>query len=136
MLRFAIPCLLLLAGGCTMTAEQSARADAVKARDEAKLDHRLAGLSALPPVNCLDQRDANVTVYGNKLLYGDNGRYWLNQPTDGCFSSHNSDDIIVSKSYGPRLCSGDIIHTVSRAGGFQSGACSLGEFVPYRKPRS
>jgi hypothetical protein len=127
---------MLLASSCTMTAEQSARADAAAARDEAKLDRQLAGLVPQKPTSCLEERSANVTVYGDKLLYSSGRRYWMNQPSEGCFASgRNSDDIIVTKSISGRLCAGDMVHTVSRSGGFPSGACTLGEFVPYTKPR-
>ncbi|HWK35141.1 DUF6491 family protein [Sphingomonas sp.] len=135
MLRIALPCLVLLAG-CTMSAEQAERADASQAREEARLAKDLTGFEAGKPTNCADLRNASVTVYGgDTLLYRDSGRrYWLNKPSGGCFGLKR-DDIIVTKSYGSQLCRGDIVRTVDRTGGFPTGACSFGDFVPYTKPR-
>lgn len=134
MLRCLLPALVLLSG-CTMTAEQSARADAVQAREDARLSKALAGRSPGKPTDCIDPRSLNATVYGDKILYQfSTGRAWLTQTSGGCFGL-TRDDIIVTKSFTGQLCRGDIVRTVDRTSGFPSGSCTFGEFMPYERPR-
>ena len=132
MLRALVPAMLLLSG-CTMTAAESARADAAQARDEARLSKTLAGREAGKPTDCIDPRTLNSSVYGDAILYQfGTGKAWLTRTQGGCFGL-SRDDIIVTRSFTGQLCRGDIVRTVDRTSGFPSGSCTFGEFVPYTK---
>jgi hypothetical protein len=134
MLKFALPCLFLLAG-CTMSAQESAREQAADARDAARLEKALVGREAGKPESCINPMNAtNLSIYGETLVYKDGRTFWVNKPLGGCFGLKR-DDIVVTRSYGSQLCRGDIVRTIDRTGGFPTGACSFGDFVPYRKPR-
>jgi hypothetical protein len=136
MLRFTLPLMALLAG-CAATPEQIASDDRRNARDEEKLARELAGLVPGRPTACVNTRNLNVQVFGDRLLYkSSNRRAYLNQTTGGCFGLRR-DDIIVTQSFNAgQQCSGEIIRTVDRTSGFPSGACSFGEWIPYtRAPR-
>ncbi len=132
MVRYLIPMMLL--AGCTATPAQVARDDARQDRDRAKLEKRLAGFEPGEPVDCIRQFNSNVAIYGDQLLYQEGaGRLYRTQTSGGCFGLKR-DDIIVTKSFNGQLCRGDIIRTVDRTAGFQSGACTIGTFTPYRRP--
>lgn len=134
MLRLILPALVLL-GGCTMTAAEAERAAADDARTQAKLDSRLSGFVAGKPMDCIDASRANVEIFGDTLVYRDTSRrLYVTKTTGGCFGLKR-DDIIVTRSFNARMCRGDIVRTVDRAGGFPSGACSFGDFIPYSRER-
>lgn len=136
MLRFTLPMVALLAG-CAATPEQIARDDAANAETAAKLATALAGRTAGTPTNCLNTRGLNLDIYGDKLLFRSTGRgrVYVNQTSGGCFGMRR-DDILVSSTPQAQFCRGDIITAVDRNTGFQTGACSYGDFVPYtRAPR-
>lgn len=139
MIRYALPALILpalaLLAGCATTPQERERAAASEARDDAKLAKQLAGFTPGTPVTCIDPRQTNVDVFGDTIVYriGSN-RQWVTRTNGGCFGLKR-DDIIVTRSYGTRLCQGDIVRTVDRTSGFPSGACAFGEFVPYTRNR-
>ena len=134
MIRVAITAVVLTAalvsGGSTAQTQQSAS----EARAEARLEKALAGLTPGKPQHCIDRdRVTSVKTFPDVIVYvqGRN-KVWRNDTNGGC-SGLKRDDIIVSRSPLGQYCSGDIIETRSRSGGFSTGACSLGDFVPYTK---
>jgi hypothetical protein len=135
MLRFALPALALLAG-CSMTAEEAQRQAAADARNQAKLDKRLAGYVADRPQNCIQpNRSTNTEIFGDTIVYRDVGnRLYVNKTNGGCFGLKRQ-DIIITRSFTGQLCQGDIVRTADRATGFPTGSCAFGEFVPYRRVR-
>ena len=124
---------------CTETPAETARAADRAAAVQAKIAHRLAGLVPGKPQACLDQyemRDAQVSSYGNTILYTlGRGTAYRSDTTGGCSdlggSGHN---ILVTKIYSSQLCQGDIATTIDNSSHMQSGACSFGPFVRYSKP--
>ena len=129
MIRVAVPVLLLLAG-CTTTggAEQS------DARDRARLDKALAGLTPGEPVRCLrrDQYNEIRTFEGTILYVAGRNRIWRNDVVGSCPGLRRG-DIVISRSFGSQVCDGDIIQTRAPTGGFLSGSCSLGKFTPFTR---
>lgn len=130
MIRVAVPLLLLLMAGCATTAgtEQS------NARDQARLERTLAGLTPGEPLRCIrrDQFNEMRTFDGTILYVAGRGRIWRNQVVGNCAGLRRG-DIVVSKTFGGQYCDGDIIQTRSPTGGFLSGSCSLGKFTPYTR---
>lgn len=127
MIRVAVPAILLLAG-CTTTTEQS------DARDQARLEKALAGLTPGEPVRCIHRdRFTEIRPFQGTILYvAGRNRMWRNDVVGNCAGLRRG-DIIVSKTFGSQYCDGDIIQTRSPTGGFLSGSCSLGKFTPYTR---
>ncbi|NIJ21739.1 hypothetical protein FHS95_003450 [Sphingomonas naasensis] len=129
MIRVAIPLLPLLAG-CTTTAgtEQN------NAREQARLERTLAGLTPGEPVSCIrrDQFNEIRTFDGTILYVAGRNRLWRNDVVGGCPGLRRG-DIVVTRSFGSQVCDGDIIQTRAPTGGFLSGSCSLGKFTPYTR---
>jgi hypothetical protein len=115
----------------------AAPADRPRETDEQRLAKRLAGWTAQPATDCLSPtltRDAGTEVYGRTLLYRTGpGVVYRNDTTGGCEALAN-DSYIVTKSYGGRLCRGDIAQTIDRGSRAFTGSCALGGFIRYSRP--
>jgi hypothetical protein len=129
MIRIAVPALLLLLAGCTTTATEQS-----DARDRARLEKALAGLTPGEPMRCLhrDQFNQIRTFDGTILYVAGRNRMWRNDVVGNCAGLRRG-DIVVSKTFGSQYCEGDIIQTRSPTGGFLSGSCSLGRFTPFTR---
>ena len=68
------------------------------------------------------------------LVYNAGSVIWVNRPDNA--RDLDDDDILVTRTFGSQLCRLDIVRTVDRTGGFQTGFVALGEFVPYRKVKT
>ncbi len=104
-------------------------------RAEASLAKALDGRIAGKPVDCIQLHDIDSTeVFDNTaILYRTvGGKLYLNRPRSG-LSSLNDNDILVTKSWTPELCSIDTVNLVDRTSRFPTGFVFLGEFVPYSK---
>lgn len=135
MLRITLSATMILLAGCAMTPEQSAREAAGDARTQAKLDRKLAGYSPGEPRGCIPRtRTMDLSIFGDTLVYRDGRTLYVNRTSGGCFGLKR-DDILVTRSFGSQMCSGEIITTVDRTSSFPSGSCAFGEFVPYTRPR-
>ncbi len=102
---------------------------------EASLAKALDGRVAGKPVDCIQLHDIDSTeVFDNTaILYRTvGGKLYLNRPRSG-LSSLNDDDILVTRSWTPELCSIDTVNLVDRTSRFPTGFVFLGEFVPYSK---
>ena len=130
MIRVAIGAVLLTALAATGSTAQTAS----EARQQAKLEKALAGLTPGKPVHCLARdRVSHIKTFQDTIVYvqGRN-KVWRNDTNGGC-NGLKHDDIVVSRITMGQYCAGDIIETRSRSGGFITGACSLGDFIPYTK---
>ena len=111
-------------------------ADRDNSKNEAQLSAALAGRVAGKPVDCISLRDIRSSqIIDHTAIVYDTGRGQLlvNRPRVGA-SSPDSDDILVTKTYGSDLCSLDTINLIDRGSRFSHGFVGLGEFVPYSKP--
>jgi hypothetical protein len=126
-----LPVILLAAlalGGC---------ATASTTRDEGA-DPRLAailqGRTAGPPQDCIDLRQARgSTVTRDAIVFRESRRVVWVSDSPGCSRSSN-DPILVTRTFGTRLCRGEIVQTIDRASRFPGQSCPLGAFTPYRLP--
>ncbi|MFA6113537.1 MAG: hypothetical protein WC729_06080 [Sphingomonas sp.] len=123
--------------GMGATAPATARDHRENSKAEAQLAKALEGRVAGKPVSCISQHNiTSSTVYdGTAIVYRIGSTLYVNRPRVGQ-TSLDSDDILVSKTFGSQLCSLDTIKLVDRAARFQTGFVGLGEFVPYAKPKA
>lgn len=129
MIRFAVPAALLLA-----LAAPSATSQTAEGSGDPELAAELAGLTPGKPETCISRRAVqSIRTFDNALVYvRARGRVWRNT-TEGSCGRKGNDDILVFRSPSSQYCRGDIVELRSRSGGFFSGTCSLGSFVPYSK---
>jgi len=129
----ALP-LLAFATGCASTPKTDAQLKA-QAREAAKLDEALAGFTPGKAVDCVDNRDLrSPESYGdNIILFRTGSKLIYRTDTSGSCSGIGRGEALITRQWGSRLCKGDIARTADLTTGFQSGVCSFGEFVPYRK---
>jgi len=134
MYRFILPALLL-GSASALSADTKAFDARQAAEDKVALDRQLAGLVPGQPQSCIDPfRYRNTSRVGNTILYK-NGRNDIMR-TDtggGCFGLRRG-DAFVATTVGTRFCRGDIVRTIDLRNRVPSGACTFGDFVPYRKP--
>jgi len=104
------------------------------ARGETKLSKALEGRVAGKPVRCLNLRDirSSEIIDGTAIVYrvGAN-RLYVNRPSG--HESLDSDDILVTRTFGSQLCSIDTVRLLDRTSRFYRGFVGLGDFVPYTK---
>jgi len=93
----------------------------------------LAGRTAGPPVNCINERSRMQIIDDWTILYRDRGIVYVQRPIGGCHGLSNSMSLIRNGYGTTRMCSGDINRIVDVRTGFGTGACTYSEFVPYRK---
>jgi hypothetical protein len=123
--------------GMSAVAPATARDHRDNSKAEAQLAKALEGRVAGKPVSCISQQNiTSSTVYdGTAIVYRVGSTLYVNRPRMGQ-TSLDSDDILVSRTYGSQLCSLDTIRLVDRSVRFQTGFVGLGEFVPYSKPKA
>lgn len=99
------------------------------------VEKALAGKVAGDPKNCLTRFEAQrMQVLDGVLLFRVNRKLAYVNDMNGC-STLRRDDILQTNLYGSsQLCRGDIAQIIDRTGGFGRGACTFGDFVPYRAP--
>lgn len=105
---------------------------------EAKLARALEGRAAGKPVDCLYLRDIRSSRIFDRtaILYETSGgTVYVNRPKSGA-NTLDSWDILVTDTHSPQLCSIDVVHLYDTTARMQTGFVFLGDFVPYRKPRS
>ena len=103
-------------------------------KDQATYDRMLAGKIAGKAEKCLPTRRSNdmTVIDDNTILFRDGRTVYVNQPLGGCMNLNRSGSALVTKNFGPQLCRGDLATVVDNSSGMTLGACSLGDFVPYR----
>ena len=103
-----------------------------------KLAKALAGRTAGPPVSCITLRDnvSSTVIDRNAVIYKQNSRTWfVNFPEGGHCGLLRPDSILLTRVPIGRLCSGDISRVIDRTSRIEFGSCTLGEFVPYTRPK-
>ncbi len=107
----------------------------VNDRDAANVEKALAGKTAGEPKNCLTRFEAErMSVHDGLVLFRVNRKLVYKNDLNNC-TILREDDILKTNLFGSgQLCRGDIAQIIDRAGGFGRGACSFGDFVPYRAP--
>ncbi len=103
---------------------------------EQRLDKLLAGREAGRPTSCISSFDTRDMTLLDKtaLVFGRGNTIWVNIPRNA--QDLDDDDILVTHSFTSELCRLDIVRTVDRNAGFQTGFLALGDFVPYRKVKT
>ena len=132
MIRLSLP-VVLLAASCTTT-DSAPRND----RRMTRVERTLEGLTAGTPRRCLPNADFNEmrTARDVIVFVAGRNRVWRNDMVgSGCGTGLSRGDTVITQPFNGQLCSGDIVRTRSPTGGMISGSCSLGEFVPYTRPR-
>ncbi|MEO6217172.1 MAG: hypothetical protein ABIO86_14170 [Sphingomonas sp.] len=131
-MRVLISLLTVALAGSAVAADRAPRQT-----DEEKLAAALKGLVPDKPMECLTDRTqaSQLEAYGPTILYRVSKNLVYRNDTGGGCEHIASGDILVTQSISGRLCRGDIGRTVSPSPHFQTGSCSLGSFVPYRRPK-
>jgi len=101
-----------------------------------KLERLLVGRVAGKPTNCINLTSASSSqvIDGKAIVYRVGGTLYVNEPRSGA-DTLDSDDILVTKTYGSNLCSIDTVKLIDRTSQFPRGFVILGDFVPYTKPK-
>ncbi|WP_375271882.1 hypothetical protein [Sphingomonas sp.] len=103
----------------------------------AELRQLLAGRVAGKPIDCLPLTTitGNTIVTGRAIVYRVGARLYVNEPRgDGARWLHR-DDVLVTRTVGSNLCRLDIVRLLDRTSRIPGPFVSLGQFVPYTKPR-
>lgn len=102
---------------------------------EERLAKALEGRTAGDPVDCIYQHQIRSSRIFERtaILYElNNGTYYLNRPDAGA-QSLGWNDVLVTDTHSPRLCSIDVVKLYDHSPWMQSGFVNLGKFVPYKK---
>jgi len=123
----------IIAAAAVIAAPATARE---KLSPEAQLEKLLDGRVAGEPQNCIQLTGSNSTTIIDRtaIVYRIGSTLWVNRPKGGA-ESLDDDDILVTKLTGSQLCSIDTVQLRDRTSQMYSGFVSLGEFVPYRRPK-
>jgi hypothetical protein len=105
------------------------------ADDEARLAEVIAGRTAGPPQQCVQQRllGGNRGFGENVIVFGGAGRTIYVNHTNGPCPRIDDWNTLVVRTTGSSLCANDLIHVVDLQSGVDYGACSLGDFTPFRR---
>ena len=128
--------LLLAATLAVFLAAPGASRERPRPTAEQGLAAELAGLTPGTPTDCIALRPQIAThAYGSTLVYitGRNEKY-RNDTGGGCEDVARDTAFLVTRTPSTQLCRGDIADAVDRSSHFPSGSCSLGAFIPYRRP--
>ncbi|WP_375403054.1 hypothetical protein [uncultured Sphingomonas sp.] len=132
-----LPVLLLPLAACSTTPQEAEQAAAAELRTQEALAVELAGLVPGEPTACLPE-PARVQVsskgYGSTLVYRVSNSVKYRNDMNGSCPGAGRDDILVTRTTQSRSCRGDIVQTIDRGSRFPTGACSFGDFIPYRRP--
>jgi hypothetical protein len=129
------PAAFVIIAAAAATCASSAISEPRTPKSEAALAKALAGKVAGAPVHCLPpQRTNGMTIIDdNTILFTrSSSLVYRNDPPGGCSPLSQGRFALVTKTPGSGLCRGDIAQVVDTVSGFPAGACTLGDFVPYR----
>jgi hypothetical protein len=128
----------ILLGACAATPQEAERTAMAQADTAAALDRELAGLVPGEPSACLPEPlrvQVASRTYGPTIVYAvSRDVKYRTDTSGGCERAGRGRDVLVTQTTLNRSCRGDIARTVDPVTGFQTGACSFGDFVPYRRP--
>jgi hypothetical protein len=124
---------LMLASIALLAAPPAFAASHAAERGEAKLAKILENRVAGKPVSCLYLRNVRSSqiMNGTAIVYESGGTLYVNRP-DGA-GSLDDDDILMTRTSTSQLCRLDSVNLFSRAGRYERGFVTLGNFVPYTK---
>jgi hypothetical protein len=116
---------------CATASEPAQRS----ASAQRQYDNLLAGKVAGKAEKCLPTYRSNdmTIIDDDTILFRDGRTVYVNKPLGGCMNLNRSGSALVTRNMGPQLCRGDLATVVDNSTGMSLGACSLGDFVPYRK---
>ena len=128
--------LATLLAGAALLAAPVANAQRHRATPEEKLAKLLAGRVAGKPVDCISlvRTGASQIIDGKAIVYTVGNTLYVNQPRGGA-EQLDDNSILVTNTFGSQLCSIDTVRLIDRNSFFPRGFVSLGEFVPYTKPK-
>ena len=124
---------LMFASAALLVASPALAASHATDRGEAKLAKILENRVAGKPVSCLYLRNVRSSqiMDGTAIVYESGGTLYVNRP-DGA-ASLDDDDILMTRTSTSQLCRLDSVNLFSRAGRYERGFVTLGNFVPYTK---
>ena len=104
------------------------------AQAQHEYEHLLAGKTAGKAEKCLPTYRSNdmTIIDDDTILFRDGRTVYVNHPLGGCNNLHQSGRALVTRNFGPQLCRGDLATVVDNTSGISVGACSLGDFIPYK----
>jgi hypothetical protein len=125
--------LIALLAGAVLLATAPAGA-APRLQGEAELARALEGRVAGKPVRCINLNSVRSSriIDRTAILYETGGTIYVNRPS-GARRSLDRWDTLVTRPFGSRLCSVDIVRLYDTTSRMQTGFVFLGEFVPYRR---
>lgn len=123
----------LLLAACTGSYEPTPLTD----KQAIKLDKALAGKVAGEKISCINRvPQTSLTVVSNSvLLYRVNRKLVYRNDLIGSCNGLTYGDTMIVRSYGSQMCRGDFTTTANLQTGITTGACALGDFIPYRAPK-
>lgn len=129
------PIFVTLLAGAALLAAPIANA---RDRDtpEQQLAKLLKGRVAGKPVDCISlvRTGSSQIIEGKAIVYSDGNTLYLNEPRGGA-EQLDDNSILVTNTFGSQLCSIDAVRLIDRSSFFPRGFVSLGQFVPYAKPK-
>ncbi|MGN8000623.1 hypothetical protein [Sphingomonas sp. 22176] len=128
--------LATLLAGAALFAAPVANAQRHRATPEEKLAKLLDGRVAGKPVDCisLSMTGASQVIDGTAIVYTLGNTLYVNRPRGGA-DQLDDNSILVTNAFGSQLCSIDTVRLIDRTSYFPRGFVSLGEFVPYTRPK-
>ena len=127
----------LAVASCTMAPPPPGYAAAQAAQEQGDFQRALAGrVPSGPPQLCLPPGPTygSRNVSENTIIFERGSTYYVNHPPGGCTGLGNPAYALVTRSVGTGPCRGDIAEVTDLQTHTFIGACSLGEFIPYRRP--
>lgn len=102
---------------------------------EARMARALEGRTAGAPVDCIFLRDitSSQIIDHTAILYTVGRTIYVNRPDSGA-NFLDSNDILVTDTHSPQLCSIDMVRLLDSSSRMPSGSLGLGKFVPYTRP--
>ena len=103
---------------------------------EAELAEAVKGRVAGEPVSCINLTNVrNVQIIPRTAIVYDAGRVkYVNRPRGGAEQLDRWDTLVTRLSTN-HLCRPEIVRLYDSGSRFENGFVSLGDFVPYRRPR-
>ncbi|WP_010542966.1 hypothetical protein [Sphingomonas elodea] len=128
--------LATLLAGAALLAAPVANAQRHRPTPDERLAKLLAGRVAGKPVDCisLSMTGSSQVVDGKAIVYTVGNTLYVNEPRGGA-DQLDGNSILVTNTFGAQLCSIDIVRLIDRNSFFPRGFLSLGEFVPYTRPK-
>ena len=115
---------------CATASEPTQRSESA----QRQYDRLLAGKVAGKAEKCLPTYRSNdmTIIDDDTILFRDGRTVYVNHPLGGCNNLNQSGRALVTRNFGPQLCRGDLATLIDNTSGISVGACSLGDFIPYR----